>query len=156
AFKQALAAKEGQPMDEESAALLFGLARCELAVGERYDLNEALRHMRRAFDYYAESGDEQRAVEIAVYPIPPLSVPDDYTAYLSLADRAHAMVSPTSPEAGRLLSTLGWFTGLRDYESAHAAFQRSYRIARRRGDTALEGRALANDAHVDFWHLRWQ
>ena len=113
--------------------------------------------MRRAFDYYAESGDEQRAVEIAVYPIPPpLYVPSDYTAYLSLADRALAMVSPSSPEAGRLLSTLGWFTGLRNYKSARSAFQRSYRIAHRLGDNALEGRALANDAAVDFWHLRWQ
>jgi tetratricopeptide (TPR) repeat protein len=156
AFKQALAAREGQPMDDESAAILFGLARCELAVSERYDLNEAFGHMRRAFDYYAESGDEQRAVEIAVYPIPPLYVPNDYSAYLSLADRALAMVSPSSPEAGRLLSTLGWFTGLRDYKSARSAFERSYRIARRLGDKALEGRALVNDAHVDFWHLRWQ
>jgi DNA-binding SARP family transcriptional activator/tetratricopeptide (TPR) repeat protein len=156
AFKQALAAKEGQPMDDETAAILFGLARCELAVGERYDLNEALGHMRSAFDHYAESGDEQRAVEIAVYPIPPLYVPNDYTAYLSLADRALAMVSPSSPEVGRLLSTLGWFTGLRNYKSAGLAFQRSYRIAYRLGDNALEGRALVNDAHVDFWHLRWQ
>ncbi len=168
AFEQALAAKEGQPMDDESAALLVGLARCELAVGERYDLNKALGHMRRAFDHYAESGDERRAVEIAVSPIPgfvgsllqgagpPLYVPNDYTAYLSLAERALAMVSPSSPEAGRLLSTLGWFTGLRDYQSARMAFQRSYRIANRLGDKALEGRALVNDAHVDFWHLRWQ
>jgi tetratricopeptide (TPR) repeat protein len=95
-------------------------------------------------------------VEIAVYPIPPLYVPNDYTAYLSLADRALAMVSSSSPEAGRLLSTLGWFTGLRDYKSARLAFQRSYRIAHRLGDNALEGRALVSDAHVDFWHLRWQ
>jgi DNA-binding SARP family transcriptional activator/tetratricopeptide (TPR) repeat protein len=156
AFKQALAAKEGQPMDDESAAILFGLARCELAVGERYDLTEALGHMRQAFDYYAEAGDQQRAVEIAVYTIPPLYVPNDYTAYLSLADRALAMVSPNSLEAGRLHSTLGWFTGLRNYESARSAFQRSYRIAHRLGDEALEARTLVSDAHVDFWHLRWQ
>jgi len=151
-FKQALAAKEGQPMDDESAALLFGLARCELAAGERYDLGEALGHMRRAFDHYAESGDEQRAVEIAAYPYAPLYGSLDAA---DLADRALAMVSPSSRDAGRLLSTLAWFTGMRDYEGARQAIQRSQRIARRLGDAALERRALVTDAHVDFWHLRW-
>ena len=50
-FEQALAAHESDAVDHEVAALLFGLARSELASRERYDLGEALNHMRDAFDY---------------------------------------------------------------------------------------------------------
>jgi DNA-binding SARP family transcriptional activator len=152
-FAQALAAKEGQPVDDETAKLLFGLARCEVAAAERYNLGEALEHMRSAFDHYAKVGDEERAVEVASYPIPPFY---GSGAAADLAERALAMVSPRSREAGRLLTTLGWFTGMRDYQAASRAFRRSHSIARRFGDDALERRALVNEAHVDFWHLRWE
>jgi DNA-binding SARP family transcriptional activator len=151
-FERALAAQEGDAIDEEMAAVLFGLARSELASRERYDLGEALNHMRDAFDYYADAGDRRRALEVAAYPIPPAY---DWPEVTELVERALAMVPPDSPDAGRLLSTLGWFTGLRDYETAQDAFERSLASARRHGDTALERRALANHAHVDFWHLNW-
>src|SRR5262249_10500596 len=62
--------------------------------------------------------------------------------------------SPSSREAGYLLSTLSWFAGLRDYDTAHDAIERSHVIARRLGDGALERRAVVNDAPVDFLHLR--
>ena len=54
-FRRALDAKEGQPMDDETALLLFGLARSELAVRERYDLEEPLGHLKRAFSHFADA-----------------------------------------------------------------------------------------------------
>jgi tetratricopeptide (TPR) repeat protein len=152
-FRQALDAKEGQPMDDETAALLFGLARSEFASRERYDLGDALGHMRRAFMHFAESGDERRAVEVAAHPVPYVYGSPEAA---DLAARALAMVKPSSGDAGQLLSTLGWFRGMTDYGAAREAFARSAAIARNLGDTALERRALVSEAHVDFWHLEYE
>ncbi len=152
-FERALAAQEDRPMDERIAALLFGLARSELASRERYDLDEALARMRAAFDFYAKVGDIGRAVEVAAHPLPPIYVP---TGAPELIGRAFAMVPPDSLEAGRLLTTLGWFRGMNERASARDAFERALLIARRHQDAALERRILLGDAHVDWWHLEWQ
>ena len=57
-------------MDDETAALLFGLGRAQLAALERYELEPAVTSLRRAFDYYAQAGDVSRAVTVAAHPIP--------------------------------------------------------------------------------------
>ena len=151
-FRQALDAKAGQPMDEETASLLFGLGRSEFAGRERYDLGEALGHMREAFTYFETTGDRRRAIEVAAHPVPYMYGPPDAAG---LASRALALVPPGSGEAGHLLSTLGWFTGMTDYGAAREAFGRSTAIARQLGDTTLERRVLVSEAHVDFWHLEY-
>ena len=52
--------------NEEAAALLFGAGSAQLATVERHRLSEAVSCLRRAFDYYAETGDVDRAVAEAV------------------------------------------------------------------------------------------
>jgi DNA-binding SARP family transcriptional activator len=151
-FQRALDAKDGRPMDDETAWLLFGLARSELAERERYDLEEPLGRLRRAFDHFVESGDERTAVEIASYPIPYVYGSPEAA---EPAARALPMVPESSAEAGYLLATLGWFRGLSDRAAATEAFERSAAIARTLGDTALERRVLGSEAHVDFWHLAY-
>lgn len=151
-FERALDAKRGQPMDDEAAWLLFGLARSELAERERYDLDEPLRHLGRAFAHFAESGDEETAVEIASYPIPYVYGSPEGAG---LAVRALQMVPEASAEAGYLLSTLGWFRGISDRAAAREAFARSAAIAKTLDDATLERRVLISEAHVDFWHLAY-
>jgi tetratricopeptide (TPR) repeat protein len=152
-FSRALDAKSGQAMDDETAWLLFGLARSEFGARERYDLGEALGHVQAAFTHFLDSGDEQAAVEIATHPIPYVYV-SPYAA--ALAARALELVPPASLEAGHLLSTVGWFTGMVDYVRAGEAFGRSRAIARNHSDRALERKVLVSEAHVDFWHLEYQ
>ena len=152
-FQRAVDAKEGRTMDDETALLLFGLARSELAVRERYDLEEPLGHLRRAFTHFAESGDDRTAVEIASYPIPYVYGSPEAA---ELARRALPMAPAGSAEAGYLLSTLGWFTGMTDRAGAAEVFRRSAAIAKRLDDTSLEQRVLISEAHVDFWHLAYR
>ena len=70
---------------------------------------------------------------------------------------ALALVLLDSLEAGRLLSTHGWLSGITDadYDGAHRAFESALAIAARQGDASLERRTLARAAFVDAFHLRW-
>jgi DNA-binding SARP family transcriptional activator len=151
-FRRALDAKSGKTVDDETAWLLFGLARSEFGARERYDLGDALRHVQAAFAHFLDSGDKEAAVEIASHPIPYVYGSPDAAA---LAARALELVPPTSREAGHLLSTLGWFSGMTDHASAGEAFRRSRAIARSHSDRALERKVLVSEAHVDFWHLEY-
>ena len=159
-FRQALAAKAGEPMDDQTADLLVGLARAELATLGLHDkaaFREVVARMRRAFDHYAGAGDITRAVEIAALPVPPIYRTTSVAEYRDLTARALALVVPDSLESGRLLASSGWFAGANesDLDSATSAFERAIAIARRHGDDGLETRTLLNAAHVDFQHARW-
>ena len=59
--------------DEEAAALLFGMARAQSAVGIGHQLEEAFTNLSRAFEYYSEAGNVALAVSAAEFPIPPPS-----------------------------------------------------------------------------------
>jgi tetratricopeptide (TPR) repeat protein/predicted Ser/Thr protein kinase len=154
-FQRALTAKEGKPMDDETAGLLFALVRSEFLGRQRYDLEEVLARMRRAFEYYAEAGDTHHAIEVAAHPIPPVW---GETQAPQLLSRALAMVPPDSLDAGRILANVGRFAGGNDgdYQGACDAFERSLAVARQHGDESLERRVLALAAGVDWWHLRWE
>ena len=154
-FQRALATREGEPMDDETADLLVALVRSEFLGRERYDLADALERLRQAFDYYVGAGDMRRAVELAAYPIPPVWGATDVPELLS---RALTMVPPDSLDAGCILANAGRFLGTNDgdYDAANEALERSLAIAREHGDTALERRALALAARVDWWHMRWE
>jgi DNA-binding SARP family transcriptional activator len=153
-FQRALTAKAGEPMDYENAGLLLALVRSEFLGRQRYDLNEALARMRCAFEYYAQAGDIDRAVEVAATPIPPVWGETEVPRLLS---RALGLVPPESLDAGRILANVGRFAGTNDgdYDAACEAFARSLAIARTHGDAALERRVLALAARVEWWHLRW-
>lgn len=159
-FRQALAAKAGEPMDDETAELLVGLARAELATLGLHDMRgfrDTVGRMRRAFDHYASTGDVGRAVEVAALPVPPISRTTSADEYRKLTAGALALVAPESLDAGRLLTVSGWFAGANDadFETAAEAFEKAVTIARRHGDDALKTRTLLNAAYVDFQHTRW-
>jgi hypothetical protein len=111
--------------------------------------------LRRAFDYYARTGDVSRAVAVAAHPVP-LSLGLGYTSFPDLIARALNFVAPDSHEAGRLLAQQGWYSGIvnGDHGQAHRAFRRALSIAERQKDHGLERRTLANASWVDVWHFR--
>ena len=161
-FESALAVKDislivAEPAgDPETAALLFGRGRAQAATLPRHQIHEAVMSLSRALDYYAESGDSDRAVAVAEYPFYPLigqRIGND-----RLIARALALVDPDSPRAGRLLSRYGRLMGLEegDYDGAQEAFDKALAIARREDDPALEMSTLADAANVDLIHLRFQ
>ncbi len=155
-FERGLAAKERQPMDAESAALLFGLGRAQAATLERHRMREVMATLNRALGYYAETGDVDQAVAIAEYPFYPLI--GQPTGNAQLIARALALVPPKSRAAGRPLSRYGRVMGIEegDYDSAWEAFARALAIAQREGDVALEMQILADAANVDMLHSRYQ
>ena len=58
-FERALSAKEGRPMDADTAALLFGLGRAKYASLEGYQAPDSLLEIiNRASDFYVEAGNE--------------------------------------------------------------------------------------------------
>jgi len=150
-FQRGLAAKEGQPMDRETADLLFGLGRAQVSVLERYRAQEAVDTLRRAFDYYLEAGDAARAVAIARYPVPDIH---GLTGMLNMVSRALPLASPDSREAGYLLAHYArWVSVERaDLATALDAFERALAIARRHGDAALEMRIEVARAAVRAWN----
>ena len=156
-FERALAARGDAPMDDAAAALYFGRGRAQLAALPRYELEPASTSLRRAFDYYAQTGDVSRAVTVAAHPVP-LSLGLGYTDFPDLIGHALSLVPRDSHEAGRLLAQHGWYCGIveADHSEAQGAFQRALSIAQRENDAALERRTLANAAWVDVWHFRLQ
>ena len=142
--------------DEEVAALLFGLARTQSSTLERHRLGEAFDNLRRAFEYYAETGNVALAVAAAEFPIAPLR--NLIIGAAELMARALTLVPPDSHEAGRLLSRYGGVLGVVkcDYEGAQHALGRAMDIARRVGDLPLEAQTLTYAAAVSANHLQWQ
>ena len=154
-FQRAVAAKEGQPPDAETAALFYGLGRAQIATRSRFDYEESQHNLRLAFDYFVEAGDVDAAVAVAEFPIPVLRGID--TGRTEFISRALSLVPTDSIHAGVLLaaygSTLYHETG--DYAGAQEAFGRALAIAERDHDQYLEMRTLAHATDVDFWNLRW-
>lgn len=157
-FQRALAAKGDQVEDEESADLLFGLGRAQIASSNlgQYEVDVAVTNLRRAFEYYADAGEVSRAVTVASHPIP-LWVGLGLADFGGLLRQALTLVPPEAHEAGGLLAQQGWLFGVikADHDAAEAAFQQALFIARRHEDATLERRVLANAAFVDAFHLRF-
>ncbi len=142
--------------DGEAAAFLFGLGRAQAATGERRLRPVAVATMRRAFDYYAEAGDVDRAVAVAEDPF--FHAGAEGAGASHVLARALRLVPPDSHAAGRLLCNYGRtsYHETADYPAAEEAFDRAIVIARHEGDTALEALALGNASHVDTDELLWK
>ena len=155
-FQRALEAKEGQPMDGETALILSGLGRAQAATFERHRMREVMATLGRALEYFAQQGDVGQALAIAQYPFYPLL--GQSTGNANLIASALALVSPESPEAGRLLSRYGRVMGTEegDYCTAEQAFDQALAIAQREGNTTLEMQTLADAANVDTLWVRHQ
>ena len=143
----ALSGTETAP-DEEGANLLFGLARAQATTRERHNVEEAATTLRRAFEYFDQSGNVSRAVAVA--EITPGGTTRD------LIERALAMISPDSHQAGLLLSLHGVHFGQLEggYDTAQESFRRALTIARREGDETLAIRTRASAAHLAYGMLR--
>ncbi len=156
-FQRAVAAKEGQPLDAETAALLFGLGRAQVSTLDWHQMQESMANLSHAFDYFAETGDVDRAVAVAEQPIsvPALGV---YFGMPELISRALGLVPPDSHQAGRLLSAYGLalYRETGDYEGAQEAFIRALAIAQREEDAALETQTLVYASELDKLLHHWQ
>ena len=161
-FQRALAAKgvSSESMDPASdagtAALLFGLARAQVAMAERQERLKAADSLSRAFSYYVDAGDLERAVEVAECQYTPGTGRSLGVAQLIV--RALELVVPGSHQAGRLLARYGFLLGIEegDYVGAQEAVAGALSIAEREHDTILEMKTLANAARVDRLHLDLQ
>ena len=142
--------------DEEAAALLFGKGCAQLATVERHRLSEAVSCLRRAFDYYAEAGDVDRAVAVAQQPLP--MAQGMLAGATQLALRALELVQRGSHEEGRLLAqyAIHVYFEESDVEAAQDAFTRALVIAQGEDDADLELRTLANAASVDTFECQYQ
>jgi len=112
--------------------------------------------MRRAFDYYTEAGDVDRAVAVAGNPL--FHSGTEGAEASQVGARALSLVPPDSHAAGRLFCNYGLssYHERADYQGAKEAFDRAIAIARHVGDTALEARTLGCASHVDTDELRWE
>ena len=155
-FQRGINANQGQPVDADTAAVLFGLGRAQAATLERQRIQQVVDTLSQAFDYYAAAGDSDRAVAVAEYPFyPPIG---QHSGNARLIARALDLVSPDTQAAARLLSRYGRVKGLEegDYDGAREAFTRALSIAQREGDSALEMRTLADAGNVDMIHVHYQ
>ena len=60
-FQRGLSERDGQSMDAQTAALLYGLGRSQAATLDSHRVGEAVGNLSRAFDYYVEIGELDRA-----------------------------------------------------------------------------------------------
>ena len=136
--------------DAESAELLFGLGRALGGVLPLYRIREAIDTIARAFDYYADAMDVDRALAIVSYPIMGIGI-GRRSGRAQMLERAIELMPPDFQEEGRLLSDYGLALGIQegDDNGAQIALNRALAIARQRGDTVLEMHTLCNFARVD-------
>ena len=155
-FQRARDSKGEQPMDTETADLLFGIGRAQAAVLPVSQLQDAVNNLTQAFDYYVETGEVSRAVAVAEHPLPVAL--GHVTGIAQLFARALELVPPDSLQAGRLLSNYGWKLSLEegDHQSAQENFSRALNIARREGDGELELEVLANAAEAGSYRGYFQ
>jgi tetratricopeptide (TPR) repeat protein len=143
-------------MDDQQAALLFGLGLAQTATFELSRAREVVANLRQAFEYYARQGDLERAVAVAECPVDAL--PGQPVGAASLVASALALVGQDTHAAGRLLSRYARMVAIEagDYETASKACEQALAIARREGDVRLEIQTLGNGAEADINYLRWE
>ena len=112
-------------------------------------------NLHRAFEYYVEHGDLERAVAVAECPVDAL--PGQPVGVARMLASALALVEPESHAAGRLLSRYARMAAIEvgDYQTATDACERALAIARREGDVRLEIQTLGNGAEADLNYLQW-
>ncbi len=142
--------------DEQAADLLFGLGSAQFAAVERHRVPDAVACLRRAFDYYAEAGEVDRAVAVAQHQLP------ETVSYLAgaaqMVQQALALFQRDSHDEGRLLSqySKAVYFEENDYEAARDACTRAMAIAQRENDAELELRTLANAVELEIFQGNFQ
>ncbi|MDP6453695.1 MAG: protein kinase [SAR202 cluster bacterium] len=141
-FQRALAARENQTMDDQLASILFGIGRAmapTMPVPEGQPVWDA---MSPAFEYYVEQGDFQKAVSVAIHPIPVLG---GISGAADLFVRAIELVPRDSLQAGYLLSrrAISVVVEYGDFEASENCAMEAISIARQHNDVVLQARSLA-------------
>ena len=116
-FQRGLDSKRDKPPDEESADLLFGLGRAQVAM---LQLEEAMESLSGAFDYHTQRGDIPRALVVAEHPLPAYAGRFSWASQLSA--QALELVPADSHDAGRLLSNHVQLVGFQEDEQSRARF----------------------------------
>ena len=128
--------------ENEAAALLSGLGQAQVGTQDRANISRATNSLTRAFGYYENSGNPERAVTTVLFDINP-------TPPRELIERALKLAPPDSTDAGKLQAR--YIFSLRfDYDRAQDAFHQARSIALQQQDKALEMQALVAAACVDF------
>ncbi|MCI0799262.1 MAG: AAA family ATPase, partial [Chloroflexi bacterium] len=151
-YQRGLEAKQGQEIDGDVAALLFGLGRAQAGAWERWRVNEAVNTVKPAFDYYVAAGDVQRALAIANYPFS--------FGTVEILDQALKLVPPGSLDSGRILARYGRglnfvMGGPGGREQVSDTLGRALEIAQRENDTALELDLLGMLASIHWFDLNF-
>jgi tetratricopeptide (TPR) repeat protein len=152
-FRTALSSLEDSPMDMSKAELMSGLGRSQLSM---FDTHSGWQHLKPVFDYYADVGENGKAVQIAQYPFSPVThFPDDLEELLT---RALKIVPEGSSESVRILSTYGRVLSNvhGEYEKSHETFDLAIDISRREQDYDLEMLSLAAAAAGDTYDANWE
>jgi len=155
-FQQGLAAKSADPLDADTCQLLYGLGRVQVASLPPYELRDAVHTLGRAFEFFADAGDVDRAVAVAQVPLP---VTAGYvTGVGQILHRALDLVPSHSRQEASLLASYARAVGLEegDYEPAREALDRALEIARSQRDLALELRILSFACDVEVYHGRFE
>jgi DNA-binding CsgD family transcriptional regulator len=149
-FQRALAAKPAGPLDDEAAAILFGLGRSQAATLPLARMHEAVANLRRAGEYYVATGAVDRALEVVLLPYYP--VLGEPTGLAHLLERTLGLVPEGSKEAARILCRYGRLAIFEEAEVAtgRPALRQSLEITEQSADAALRFRVLADVAHTDL------
>jgi class 3 adenylate cyclase/Cdc6-like AAA superfamily ATPase len=149
-FRAALAAREGQEIDDAMAELLHNLGAAALHNGEA---PEAWRSLRKAFEYYAREGNIVRAVDVAY--LAGTSMLLVRPSLIQLLERALALVARDAEEYGKLQAACGLSLGLMgQVENAREAFARAEAVARKLGLRRLELDVLRFSQYVIGFQLQ--
>jgi len=142
--------------DLVAAELLFGLGRAQVAIAQSSQSTDAVTSFTRAFEHFVSSNEVERAVDIAVYPLPLIA--GRVTGVGLLIQRALDLVPADSLQAGRLQASYGRVMGIEEvhYEAARQAFNSALDIARQNGDFGLELQTLSFAGDVDGYHIKLQ
>ncbi|MCI0782372.1 MAG: AAA family ATPase, partial [Chloroflexi bacterium] len=139
--------------DEQSAELLFGLGRAQATTLQQHEFGKAVVSLTRAFKYYSEVGNLERALAVAEYPI--YSSGGQRNGVSVLVSDALRLVPSDSVEAARLL--IRYAVAINQEESnlgaAGDALRRALAIAQREGDISLEMQAVTSTSLVEIMHF---
>ena len=145
-----------RPMDDRGAEACFALGRAQEAVGVTLRIShlDAAKSLRKAFDYYVESGNAEGVIAIAGRP---------YMAILtqSLGDtfsRALEFAAPDSHDMGRILVAEAYSRWIRnhDLDESLEELDRASVIARKYEDPELARRVVSVTANVAGMAGAWE
>ena len=141
--------------DEQSAELLFGLAKAQKATLPRNRQSEVENAIKPAFDYYVRAGDVPRALDIADYIGGQFSRGSITEAILT---KALELATPGSLRSGRILSRYADMleSSLGDQHAATDALGQALEIAEQENDAAMEVEVLAKLARRHYVQLEYQ